>query len=251
MQVNESNQIIGAEALIRWEHPEQGLIYPSQFVPFAEESLLILPIGQWVLETACAQLMEWQSNPLTQDLNIAINVSARQFRQADFVEKIRSTLAKFDIPPSKLKLELTESLVFDNIADSIKKMRELRAIGIHFAMDDFGTGYASLIYLKSLPLSQIKIDRSFVRDIAIDRDDEIIVQTIISMAHNLDLEVIAEGVETIEQLEFLRKNGCKAFQGHLFGKAISQKEFNQLISQSVTNGDRFPSITYSPLALWT
>jgi diguanylate cyclase (GGDEF)-like protein/PAS domain S-box-containing protein len=251
MQVNESNQIIGAEALIRWEHPEQGLIYPSQFVPFAEESLLILPIGQWVLETACAQLMEWQSNPMMQDLNIAINVSARQFRQADFVEQIRSTLAKFDILPSKLKLELTESLVFDNIADSIKKMRELRAIGIQFAMDDFGTGYASLIYLKSLPLSQIKIDRSFVRDIAIDRDDEIIVQTIISMAHNLGLEVIAEGVETIEQLEFLRKSGCKAFQGHLFGKAISQKEFNQLISQSVTNGDRFPSITYSPLALWT
>jgi diguanylate cyclase (GGDEF)-like protein/PAS domain S-box-containing protein len=251
MQVNESNQIIGAEALIRWEHPEQGLIYPSQFVPFAEESLLILPIGQWVLETACAQLMEWQSNPMMQDLNIAINVSARQFRQADFVEQIRSTLAKFDILPSKLKLELTESLVFDNIADSIKKMRELRAIGIQFAMDDFGTGYASLIYLKSLPLSQIKIDRSFVRDIAIDRDDEIIVQTIISMAHNLGLEVIAEGVETIEQLEFLRKSGCMAFQGHLFGKAISQNEFNQLISQSVTNGDRFPSITYSPLALWT
>jgi EAL domain-containing protein (putative c-di-GMP-specific phosphodiesterase class I) len=251
MQVNESNQIIGAEALIRWEHPEQGLIYPSQFVPFAEESLLILPIGQWVLEAACAQLMEWQSNPLTQDLNIAINVSARQFRQADFVEQIRSTLAKFYIPPNKLKLELTESLVFDNIADSIKKMRELRAIGIHFAMDDFGTGYASLIYLKSLPLSQIKIDRSFVRDIAIDRDDEIIVQTIISMAHNLGLEVIAEGVETIEQLEFLRKSGCKAFQGHLFGKAISQKEFNQLIIQSATNGDRFPSITYSPLALWS
>jgi diguanylate cyclase (GGDEF)-like protein len=251
MQVNELNQIVGAEALLRWEHPEQGLIYPSQFVPFAEESLLILPIGQWVLETACAQLMAWQGNPLTQDLNIAINVSARQFRQADFVEQIRSTLAKFDIPASKLKLELTESLVFDNIADSIKKMRELRAIGIQFAMDDFGTGYASLIYLKSLPLSQIKIDRSFVRDIAIDRDDEIIVQTIISMAHNLSLEVIAEGVETIEQLEFLRKNGCKAFQGHLFGKAISQKEFNQLISQSATSGDRFPSITYSPLALWS
>lgn len=251
MQVNELNQIIGVEALIRWEHPEQGLIYPSQFVPFAEESLLILPIGQWVLETACAQLMEWQNNPITQDLKIAINVSARQFRQADFVEQIRSTLAKFDIPASKLKLELTESLVFDNIADSIKKMRELRAIGIQFAMDDFGTGYASLIYLKSLPLSQIKIDRSFVRDIAIDRDDEIIVQTIISMAHNLGLEVIAEGVETIEQLEFLRKSGCKAFQGHLFGKAISPKEFNLLISLSVSNGDRFPSITYSPLALWS
>lgn len=251
MQVNESNQIIGVEALIRWEHPEQGLIYPSQFVPFAEESLLILPIGQWVLETACSQLVEWQNNPLTLDLNIAINVSARQFRQADFVEQIRTTLARFDISPSKLKLELTESLVFDNIADSIKKMRELRAIGIQFAMDDFGTGYASLIYLKSLPLSQIKIDRSFVRDIAIDHDDEIIVQTIISMAHNLGLDVIAEGVERIEQLEFLRKSGCKAFQGHLFGKAISPQEFNQLISQSVTNGDRFPSITYSPLALWS
>jgi diguanylate cyclase (GGDEF)-like protein/PAS domain S-box-containing protein len=251
MQVNESNQIIGVEALIRWEHPEQGLIFPSEFVPFAEESLLILPIGQWVLETACAQLMEWQNNSLTKDLNIAINVSARQFRQVDFVEQIRSTLAKFDIQPTKLKLELTESLVFDNITDSIKKMRELRAIGIHFAMDDFGTGYASLIYLKSLPLSQIKIDRSFVRDIAIDRDDEIIVQTIISMAHNLGLEVIAEGVETIEQLEFLRRNGCKAFQGHLFGKPISKIEFNQLINQSAIDGDRFPSITYSPLALWT
>ena len=251
MQVNESNQIVGAEALIRWEHPEQGLIYPSQFVPFAEESLLILPIGQWVLETACEQLLAWKSNPLTQDLNIAINVSARQFRQANFVEQVRLTLAKFSISPSRLKLELTESLVFDNIADSITKMRELRSLGIQFAMDDFGTGYASLIYLKSLPLSQIKIDRSFVRDIAIDKDDEIIVQTIISMAHNLGLEVIAEGVETIEQLEFLRKSGCKAFQGHLFGKAMSPKEFNQLINQSASDGDRFPSITYSPLALWT
>lgn len=251
MQVDEFNHIIGVEALIRWEHPEQGLIYPSQFVPFAEESLLILPIGQWVLETACAQLMEWQDNPLTQDINIAINVSARQFRQANFVELVRSSLDKFSIHPSRLKLELTESLVFDNIADSIKKMRELRALGIQFAMDDFGTGYASLIYLKSLPLSQIKIDRSFVRDIAVDRDDEIIVQTIISMAHNLGLEVIAEGVETIEQLEFLRKSGCKVFQGHLFGKAISQREFNQFIRQSAADGDRFPSITYSPLALWT
>lgn len=251
MQVNEANQIIGAEALIRWEHPEQGMIYPSQFVPFAEESLLILPIGQWVLETACLQLLEWQNNPLTQDLNLAINVSARQFRQANFVEQIRSTLAKFEIPPNKLKLELTESLVFDNIADSIKKMRELRAIGIHFAMDDFGTGYASLIYLKSLPLSQIKIDRSFVRDIAIDKDDEIIVQTIISMAHNLGLEVIAEGVETVEQLEFLRKSGCKAFQGHLFSKPLSQVDFNRLISQGVSDNDRFPAITYSPLALWS
>jgi diguanylate cyclase (GGDEF)-like protein/PAS domain S-box-containing protein len=251
MQVNEMNQIIGAEALIRWQHPEQGVIYPSQFVPFAEESLLILPIGQWVLEAACAQLVKWQSNPLTEELTLAINVSARQFRQANFVELIQSTLAKFDISPSKLQLELTEGLVFDNIADSIKKMRELRAMGFHFAMDDFGTGYASLIYLKSLPLSKIKIDRSFVRDIAVDRDDEIIVQTIINMAHNLGLEVVAEGVETIEQLEFLRKSGCKVFQGHLFGKAASQAEFNHIINQSVNDKDRFPSITYSPLALWS
>jgi diguanylate cyclase len=251
MQVNELNQVVGAEALIRWEHPEQGVIYPSQFVPFAEESLLILPIGQWVLEAACVQLLEWQNSPATKELTLAINVSARQFRQANFVEQIQNTLAKFDVSPSKLQLELTEGLVFDNIADSIKKMRELRAMGINFAMDDFGTGYASLIYLKSLPLSKIKIDRSFVRDIAVDRDDEIIVQTIISMAHNLGLEVIAEGVETIEQLEFLRKNGCKVFQGHLFGKAISQAEFSHLINQSASGKDQFPSITYSPLALWT
>ncbi|MEQ1487839.1 MAG: EAL domain-containing protein [Methylotenera sp.] len=250
MQVNDLNHIVGAEALLRWEHPEQGTIFPSQFIPFAEESLLILPIGQWVLDAACAQLKAWQNNTATQELNLAINVSPRQFRQANFIEQIRLTIAKYNISPNKLKLELTESLVFDNVADSITKMKELRAMGIQFAMDDFGTGYASLIHLKSLPLSQIKIDRSFVRDIAIDRDDEIIVQTIISMAHNLGLEVIAEGVETTEQLEFLRKNGCKVFQGFLFGKPITQTEFAQLVKLGVSDEDRFPSITYSPLALW-
>lgn len=232
MQVNNVNQIIGAEALIRWEHPTHGLILPSEFVPLAEESLLILPIGQWVLEAACEQLRDWQDNVLTEDLHLSVNVSARQFRQVNFVEQIRRTIAAFGVSPTKLKLELTESLVFDNVEDSIKKMRELRAIGIQFAMDDFGTGYASLSYLKSLPLSQIKIDRSFVRDIAIDRDDEIIVQTIISMANNLGLEVIAEGVETAAQLEFLSKNGCKVFQGFLFSKALSQAEFSQFIIQS-------------------
>jgi diguanylate cyclase (GGDEF)-like protein/PAS domain S-box-containing protein len=233
MQVNELNQIIGAEALLRWEHPEQGMIFPSQFIPFAEESLLILPIGQWVLEAACLQLQAWQSSPLTEHLILAINVSARQFRQANFVEQVRMTIAKFGIAPAKLKLELTESLVFDNVIDAIIKMKELRSIGIQFAMDDFGTGYASLIHLKRLPLSQIKIDRSFVRDIAVDRDDEIIVHTIINMAHNLGLDVIAEGVETVEQLEFLRKNGCEAFQGFLFGKPVSQEEFNQILSENV------------------
>ena len=185
-----------------------------------------------MLEAACEQLRDWQDNVLTEDLHLSVNVSARQFRQVNFVEQIRRTIAAFGVSPTKLKLELTESLVFDNVEDSIKKMRELRAIGIQFAMDDFGTGYASLSYLKSLPLSQIKIDRSFVRDIAIDRDDEIIVQTIISMANNLGLEVIAEGVETAAQLEFLSKNGCKVFQGFLFSKALSQAEFSQFIIQS-------------------
>lgn len=250
MQVNELNQIIGAEALLRWEHPARGLIHPSQFIPFAEESLLILPIGLWVLEAACAQLRVWQENPWTQGLHLSVNVSARQFRQVHFVEQISATLDKFGVSPHKLKLELTESLVFDNIPDSIKKMRALRTLGIQFAMDDFGTGYASLIHLKRLPLSQIKIDRSFVRDIAVDRDDEIIVQTIVSMALNLDLDVIAEGVETIEQLEFLRKCGCTTYQGYLFGKAVSSDEFDAIITQRHDEKNPVSSSIYSPFALW-
>ncbi len=229
MQVNAANRIISAEALIRWEHPERGFIPPAQFIPLAEETSLILPIGQWVLETACAQIKAWESNPATRELQLAVNVSARQFRQPDFVEQVCSTIARHGISPSKLKLELTESLVLDNVMDSIGKMGELRAIGICFSMDDFGTGYSSLTYLKTLPLCQLKIDQSFVRDISIDRGDEIIVQTIIGMAHNLNLEVVAEGVETPEQLEFLRKHKCKIFQGYLFGRPVSQEDFHQII----------------------
>lgn len=247
MQVDVSNRIVGAEALIRWEHPERGLLTPNQFIPLAEETMLIVAIGQWVLETACAQLQAWASDALTQELQLAINVSARQFRQPTFVEQVRTTIDTFNIAPHKLKLELTESLILDDVADSIIKMGELRAHGIHFSMDDFGTGHASLTYLKNLPFSQIKIDKSFVHDIAIDRDDEVIVQTIIGMAHSLGLGVVAEGVETLEQLEFLRNNGCEVFQGFLFGKPICQDEFNRLIGEGLAINCILPSSTSATL----
>ena len=230
MQVDAHHRICGAEALLRWQHPEHGCILPNEFISLAEESGFILSIGQWVLESACAQLKEWESSPQKRNITLSVNVSARQFRQPGFVQQVRTTIEKFNISPQKLKLELTESLIFDNATESVEKMLQLCAVGISFSMDDFGTGYSSISYLKKLPLSQIKIDQSFVHDLTIDHGDDVIVQTIIIMAHNLGLEVVAEGVETPAQFEFLRVNGCNIFQGNLFEKPIAQEEFNQIIS---------------------
>ncbi len=185
LQMNSAGRPVGAEALLRWTHPQLGFVSPAQFIPVAEESGLILPIGRWVLETACAQLARWQTDPLLRNLSIAVNVSARQFREADFADQVRDALDKYGIKPELLKLELTESLVLDNIDESIRKMEELKGSGIKFAMDDFGTGYSSLAYLSRLPIDQLKIDQSFVRDITTDQHDAAIVQTIISMAHSL------------------------------------------------------------------
>lgn len=228
-QVNQQGDIVGAEALIRWQDPQKGLISPCQFIPIAEETGLIVPIGQWVLETACAQLKAWEANPLTSKLQLAINISARQFHQHNFIEQVLQTLIDQKINPSRLKFELTESVVLNDINDAITKMHTLRDAGLCFSMDDFGTGYSSLSYLTQLPLSQLKIDQSFVRNVGVKRGDAVIIQTIIGMAKNLDMEVIAEGVEREDQKEFLTSHGCTFFQGYLFGKPIPVKEFEAMI----------------------
>ena len=228
-QVCHNYRIIGAEVLIRWQHPTRGLVPPVDFIPLAEETGLILLIGQWVLETACAQIKTWEGSEHTRHLLLAVNVSAKQFHQADFVEQVSHALHHSGINPDKLKLELTESLVLDNIEDTIFKMNALREIGVRFSMDDFGTGYSSLSSLKKLPLSQLKIDQSFVRDLTINPDDAVIVQTIIAMANNLGIGVIAEGVETEAQRIFLELHNCPLFQGYLFSKPVPIEQFEQLL----------------------
>lgn len=225
MQVNGSGRILGAEVLLRWIHPEQGLISPLQFIPLAEESGLILPIGQWVLMNACQQLKAWENDPSTRDLQLAVNVSSRQFRQADFVAQVSEILEQTAINPLRLKLELTESIVLDDVTDTIDKMQALKKVGLSFSMDDFGTGYSSLAYLTRLPLDQLKIDQSFVRNIGITASDATIIQTIIGMAENLGMEVIAEGVETDKQRDFLEGLGCLLYQGYLFSKPVPLEEF--------------------------
>jgi diguanylate cyclase (GGDEF)-like protein/PAS domain S-box-containing protein len=225
MQVNRTGRILGAEVLLRWIHPERGLISPLQFIPLAEETALILPIGAWVLESACRQLKEWEADRLTRNLQLSVNVSGRQFRQADFVAQVKEILNKTAIDPLRLKLELTESIVLDDVNDTIAKMQALKEIGVSFSMDDFGTGYSSLAYLTQLPLNQLKIDQSFVRNIGTKPSDVTIIQTIIGMAGNLSMEVIAEGVETQIQRNTLESMGCLLYQGYLFGKPVPLEEF--------------------------
>ena len=234
VQMGLHQQVLGAEALVRWQHPERGMVSPAEFIPLAEETGLILPLGSWVLREACRQLATWSRSPMTAELQIAVNVSAKQFHQASFVDEVRSLVTEFGFPPSRLKLELTESLLLDNVGDSIQHMQALRALGIQFSMDDFGTGYSSLTYIKRLPIDQLKIDQSFVRDLPADRDDEVIVQAIIAMAHSLRLEVIAEGVETEEQRAFLEAQGCYAFQGYLFGRPMPIEQLQVLLEKSAT-----------------
>ena len=228
IQVNGDYRPIGAEVLLRWGHPDGIMIAPSQFIPLAEESGLILPIGHFVLETACKQLKAWEVDPHTSQLSLAVNVSARQFKQPGFVMQVSTLLEETGANPALLKLELTESLVID-IEDAILKMQALKALGVSFSMDDFGTGYSSLASLKRLPLDQLKIDQSFVRDITIDPSDSAIVKTIIGMANTLKLGVIAEGVETSAQLKMLKRLKCPAFQGYLFGQPVPIKEFERMV----------------------
>ncbi|AEF53955.1 EAL domain-containing protein [Marinomonas posidonica] len=228
-QYDSKKGIVGAEALLRWQHPKLGLIPPNQFIPLAEESGLILPIGDWVLEKACEQLKTWSMEPKTQDLNLAVNVSQYQFRQSDFVEKLHRILQQTKAPPCRLKIEMTESLLIEDIDDSINKIYALKSLGVEFSLDDFGTGYSSLSYLTRLPLQQLKIDRSFIANLPNSHDDAIVVQTIITMAQSLQLSVIAEGVETEAQREFLEQKGCCAYQGYLMSKPVSLKDFEDLL----------------------
>ena len=221
----------GAEALIRWLHPERGLVLPEEFIPLAEETGLILDIGQWVLETACLQMRAWQEDDLTSNLTLSVNVSARQFQKAGFVDELKGLLLRHAVNPSLLRLELTESMLLENIGDTITTMRALNSIGIRFSLDDFGVGYSSLQYLKQLPLDQLKIDRAFVRDLAGDKSDKAIVSTIIAMATSLDLDVVAEGVETDEQKDILTTRGCFSFQGYLFGRPVPIEVFDMLLRQ--------------------
>ena len=231
IQVDEFNCPIGAEALIRWIHPERGMVSPLEFIPLAEDTGLILPIGHWVLETACAQLKGWQQTAATRDLVLAVNVSASQFRQENFVAEVQAVIRHHAIEPSRLKLELTESMLLDNIEDTIATMNELKTLGVQFSLDDFGTGYSSLQYLKRLPLDQLKIDQSFVRDLVTDSSDRAIMRTIVAMAHSLNLTVIAEGVETEEQRQLLRDNGCIHYQGYLFSKPLPIAQFENLVQK--------------------
>lgn len=232
IQVDNLNRPLGAEALIRWLHPERGLVPPMQFISLAEESGLILTIGYWVLDTACAQLKAWQNAELTHNLVLAVNVSPKQFRQDDFIAQVREIVQRHAINPARLKLEITESLLLKNVEDVIVTMNALKELGVQFSLDDFGTGYSCLQYLKRLPLNQLKIDQSFVKDIATDSSDKAIVRTIIAMAENLGLDVIAEGVETEEQRCLLINKGCTHFQGYLFGKPIPIDQFEALIKRS-------------------
>jgi len=228
-QVDDMRRVFGAEVLLRWNHPQHGLLSPTEFIATAEESGLIVAIGHWVVFHACLQLKAWENNENTREIQLAVNVSARQFRQPNFVEEIKHILTQTEADPNLLKFELTESVVLDNVSDAIVKMDELRKMGVRFAMDDFGTGYSSLAYLKQLPLSQIKIDRSFVRDIATDPNDAAIVQTIIAMSGTLGLNVIAEGVETEAQFEMLRQYGCRQFQGYLFGQPLALADMEKIL----------------------
>ena len=216
--VDHQGHIKGAEALARWNHPERGTISPVEFIPLAEQTGLILPLGQHILHTACQQLVRWAGKQETAHLTIAVNVSARQFRQPDFAAQVLQTLRETGANPKRLKLELTESLLLGDIEDTIERMVQLKREGVGFALDDFGTGYSSLGYLKRLPLDQVKIDRGFVRDVLTDPNDAAIVRTILALAQSLDLDVVAEGVETAGQLGFLRLHGCEQFQGFLFGR---------------------------------
>ncbi len=238
IQVDLSGQVIGAEALIRWQHPERGMVSPAEFIPLAEETGLIVTLGEWVLNQACAQLTRWSMDPATRHLSLAVNISARQFHDKNFVITVMQALHRQRTDPGKLKLELTESMLVDDVEQVIEKMKTLMNQGVHFSLDDFGTGYSSLSYLKRLPLEQLKIDQSFVRDIFVDANDRAIVHAIVTLGKNLGLAVIAEGVETEQQRQFLESIGCHAFQGYLFSKPVpaGAMRFERIVFDRVVIG---------------
>ena len=229
----EGSHLIGVEALIRWNHPKRGLLAPGEFIPLAEETGLILPLGDWVLETACKQIAAWADRKEYAHVSVAVNISARQFRQPNFVEQVLATLYRTGANPRNLKLELTEGMLVENFEEVIAKMTDLKSHGLRFSIDDFGTGYSSLSYLKRLPLDQLKIDRAFVRDILVDGASGAIAQTIISLGRAMGLSVLAEGVETEEQRDFLIRLGCHSFQGYLFSRPLPLEGFKPWLSKFI------------------
>jgi EAL domain-containing protein (putative c-di-GMP-specific phosphodiesterase class I) len=233
-QVNDARQIVGVEALIRWPNPLRGMVSPAEFIPLAEETGLILPLGKWVLETACRQLALWADLPKMAHLMLAVNVSAREFHQGDFVDQVLGTLERTGARADRLKLELTESLLVTRVEEVIAKMNVLKSRGVSFSLDDFGTGYSSLSYLKRLPLEQLKIDQGFVRDILVDANDAAISKMVIALAASMGLEVIAEGVETEDQCRFLTELGCCHYQGYLFSRPLPIDQLEALV-----NGGQF------------
>jgi len=245
-QVTGEDRLTGTEVLLRWKHPQRGMVSPAEFIPLAEETGLILRLGHWVLETACRQLVQWAGQAHLSHLTVAVNVSVHQFRQADFVDQVLAVLADTGANPQRLKLELTESLLVDNVEEIIEKMAALKAWGIGFALDDFGTGYSSLSYLKRLPLDQLKIDQSFVRDVLMDPNDAAIARTIVALANSLGLGVIAEGVETVAQRDFLARHGCHAYQGYLYSRPLPLAEFEALaqrVGSALPHESAFKSLT--------
>ena len=230
-QMDLNRQMIGCEALIKWFHPVEGLISPAEFIPIAEETGLILPIGRWVLETACKQLKEWKLTEKSY-VTISVNVSAKQFKHNDFVESVLSLVYEHDIDSTKLRLEITEGMLIDNHKDIVFKIEKLKRHGITFSLDDFGTGFSSLNYLAKLPLDELKIDQSFVREMMVDQNNAVIVKTIISLGQSLGLAVIAEGVESIDQQKFLADRGCNLFQGYLYSKPVPATELDKILTIS-------------------
>jgi EAL domain-containing protein (putative c-di-GMP-specific phosphodiesterase class I) len=231
-QVTSQGVVTGAEALLRWRHPTMGLVPPDDFIPLAEQTGLILPLGAWVLGTACSQLIAWSSQPDLKHLTLSVNVSVHQFRQTAFVQQVKSVIERTGVQTQLLKLELTESALVHDIDDLILKMEQLKGLGLGLSLDDFGTGYSSLNYLKRLPLDQLKIDQSFVRDVLTDPNDAAIARMVIGLGDSLGFAVIAEGVETHGQRELLMKNGCHLFQGCLFSKPVSAEAFALFVRSS-------------------
>jgi len=232
-QVDSNGRIVGAEALARWHHPRRGMVPPGEFVAIAEQNGLMVPLGDWVLRTACAQLALWARKPATAHLRLAVNVSASQFAQPDFVARVLACVQQQAADPTRLKLELTESTLAHDLEDVIAKMARLKSHGIGFSLDDFGTGFSSLTYLRRLPLDQLKIDQSFVKNMMGSAKDAAIAQAVVTLGHSLKLEVIAEGVETLQQRGFLAGLGCHSFQGYLFSRPLPVAEFEALVLRGV------------------
>lgn len=225
LQVNADGVPVGAEGLIRWRHPQRGMVGPADFIPVAEQSGTVTLIGNWVIQEACRQLKEWSASEHLHQLTLAINVSARQFQQDGFIDSVRRSILETGAAAHRLKLELTETIIHSDIAATAEKIERLRELGVSFALDDFGTGYSSMAYLQGMPIDQIKIDRSFVTHLGRNTKSEAIVRSIIALGRELGLEVIAEGVETPEQKDFLHNSGCNQYQGYLYSVPLSREQF--------------------------